>query len=305
MKILLLGPSGQLGWELQRSLPAVGEVSAVGRPEIDLTDADSIRRILAASPAELIVNAAAYTDVDRAEDESELAWRSNAEAPGVMAEQARRMGAAFISYSSDYVFDGAKAGRYVETDAPNPLNQYGRSKLAGERAVAAVGGSALLLRTSWVYGSRGRNFLCTMLRLGQECDELRVVDDQIGAPTWSRAIANATAQIVQCALRRAKGWPGSAAEALRDYAGLYHLTAGGEVSWCGFAQVILRYRTNGHCAVQAIRSSESPARAARPHNSRLDNTKLRETFGVALPDWRASLPEVMRELGYELPPSEP
>jgi dTDP-4-dehydrorhamnose reductase len=196
MRILLTGPTGQVGWELRRSLAPLGVVTALDRTALDLTDADGLRRVVREVRPALIVNAAAYTAVDRAESEPDLAMAVNGLAPGILAEEGKRVGAALVHFSTDYVFDGRKAGAYVEDDAPAPVNVYGATKLAGERAMEAVGAPHLILRTSWVYGARGANFFLTMRRLARERPELRIVDDQTGAPTWCRMIAEATAQII-------------------------------------------------------------------------------------------------------------
>lgn len=304
MRILVVGQIGQVGWELQRTLLSLGTVTAVDQPVIELTDADSIRGVIRRYEPELIVNAAAYTAVDKAEDQPELAMKINGIAPGIMAEEAKRLSAAFITYSTDYVFDGSKQGAYTESDPPNPLCEYGRTKLAGDQAVEAVGGGSLILRTSWVYGGRGANFLLTMLRRASERKELKVVDDQIGAPTWSRAIAEATAQIIAHVIgsRRNGKAQGSGRELFDDYRGVYNLTSAGSVSWCGFAQAIFGYRsaddTFNRPSLLPIRASEYPARAKRPHNSVLDNGKLKQTFGIELPEWDECLRLVMEELGY-------
>ena len=277
MRILLTGRNGQVGWEVQKALAPLGELTALGRAELDLSDAGRLREAVREANPDVIVNAAAYTAVDKAESEREAAFAVNATAPGILAEEAKRNGALLVHYSTDYVFDGAKPVPYVEEDEPNPINVYGASKLAGERAIAGSGCRYLILRTSWVYGPRGSNFLLTILRVAREGPELRVVDDQIGAPTSSRAIARATAQVLR---------PGAH--------GTYHLSAAGQVSWCGFARAILA-RAGVATAVVPIRSEDYPAAARRPRNSRLDCSRLRETFGVALAPWEAGLAEVMAQ----------
>ena len=274
-EILLLGRNGQVGWELERALAPLGRVTALGRGEADLSCPEALRRAVRDLRPRWIVNAAAYTAVDRAEEEPEAAFAANAAAPGVLAEEARRVGAVLVHYSTDYVFDGRKAAPYVEDDAPNPLNVYGRSKLEGERAVQAAGCDHLVLRTTWVYGTRGKNFLLTMLRLMAERDEVRVVADQAGAPTWSRMIAEATAAIMA---RRAAAAP----------SGVYHLTAGGEATWHGFAQA-MRDEAGLAAKVTPISTAEYPTPAARPAYSVLDNGRLQAEFGVCLPEWRDSL----------------
>ena len=274
MKILLVGRNGQVGRELARSLAPLGEVQALGREQLELTDPNAIRKTVRAAAPEVIVSAAAYTAVDRAESEPDLAFSVNANAPGVLAAEAARLGALLVHYSTDYVFDGAKSGPYTEADVPHPLNVYGASKLAGEQAIAASGCRFLILRTSWVYGPHGSNFMLTILRAARERPQLRVVDDQVGAPTSSLAIARATAQVL-----RAGG------------EGLYHMSAGGKTSWCGFARAILA-RARLETPVVPIRSDEYPAAARRPRNSLLDNSRLGATFGVTLAPWEEGLAEL-------------
>ena len=282
MNILLTGVKGQVGWELQRSLASLGEVVAVDREDMDLADAAAIRTKVQEIAPRVIVNPAAYTAVDRAESEPERARLINAVAPGILAEAALRCGAILVHYSTDYVFDGSKDTAYLEDDAPHPLNVYGATKLAGEAAIRAVGVRHLILRTSWVYGLRGGNFLLTMQRLMRERTELKIVDDQIGAPTWSRLIAEATAQILAQCLSPARG-----ADRPEPW-GTYHLTCGGETSWYGFAAAIAElggYTTR----LTPIPSSDYPTPARRPTNSRLDNAKLARVFGLRLPHWREAL----------------
>jgi dTDP-4-dehydrorhamnose reductase len=286
MKVLITGARGQLGWELCRTFAPLGEVLAPERRDMDLADGDQLRRAVREAAPNLILNAAAYTGVDTAEAESSIALAVNAVAPGILAEEARRLGASLVHFSTDYVFDGARRAPYVEADAPLPLGVYGTTKLAGERAVQAAGGSHLIVRTSWVYAARGRNFPLTILRLAAERDELRVVDDQTGAPTWSRLIAEATAQIVaSCRARHPQG-----PDLLGDTSGLYHLTAGGATTWFGFAEEILRHGPALGLAriprLVPIRTAEYPTAARRPANSVLANDKIWETFGIRMPDWR-------------------
>lgn len=283
LRILVTGKNGQVGWELQRSLAPLGEVIAFDRRGIDLRDPDAIRKVIREVNPRLIVNAAAYTAVDKAESEREAAMAINGTAPSIIAEEARRLNAFLVHYSTDYVFDGTKAGPYREEDETCPLNVYGESKLAGERGIQQAGCRYLILRTSWVYGARGTNFLLTILRLARERDELRVVDDQIGAPTWCRMIAEVTAQIL-VKLVRSNGEIGDAQEA-----GVYHLTSSGATSWFGFASEILQQSGNsrrGSAQVVPIPSGDYPTPARRPRNSRLDNTKLMNDFGLKLPEWR-------------------
>jgi dTDP-4-dehydrorhamnose reductase len=286
---LVTGGTGQIGYELVRELAPLGRVVAPGRAELDLADPDSIVRAIRATGPDVILNAAAYTAVDRAESDHQACTRINAEAPGIIAEEARRVRAALVHYSTDYVFDGTRRTPYAEDDEPRPLQVYGRTKLAGEQAIAAVGGAYLVLRTSWVYGPRGRNFVRTILARARADVELRVVDDQIGAPTWSRQVAAGTAQIVGSLIRRA----GHPAEAFTALAGVYHLTAAGETSWHGFAQEVLRRdpnRGDQRCrAVVAVSTAQYATPAVRPAYSVLDNRKAGARFGVRLPDWAEQL----------------
>jgi dTDP-4-dehydrorhamnose reductase len=268
---MLTGPTGQVGWELAPRLAALGEVVAVDRPALDLADADAIRARVRALRPDVIVNAAAYTAVDRAESEPDRAAAINALAPGVLAEEAKPLGALLVHYSTDYVFDGTKAAPYTEDDAPNPLSVYGRTKLDGERAIQASGCRHLILRTSWVYASRGHNFVLTMLRLGAERSELRVVDDQRGAPTWARDIATATLTLLR-----------------NPPNGLFHLTATGETTWFGFASEILRL-AGLTPVMHRIRTAEYPTAACRPPNSVLDNARLRAMTEIVMPAWEESL----------------
>jgi dTDP-4-dehydrorhamnose reductase len=302
LKTVIVGRNGQLAWELKTVFSPSYPVISTGRPELDLSDLDSVRSTVRALRPSVLINAAAYTAVDQAESEPEAANRINADAPAVMAEEAKKLGALFISYSTDYVFNGEKGSPYQETDEPAPLNVYGVSKLAGERAVQVVGGSYLVLRTSWVYAARGKNFLNTILRLAAERPELRIVDDQIGAPTWSRELAIATKQMVLQLAEEAKASACAIREVLGERRGIYHATAGGSVSWCGFANAILEERMKqgvDPCTlakVTPITSNEYPSPARRPHNSRLSNEKLQRVFGIMLPRWRESLCAVLGEI---------
>jgi dTDP-4-dehydrorhamnose reductase len=280
VKILLTGASGQVGSALLGTLPGLGEVIAPGRGELDLSKSESIVKAVAGVGADVIVNAAAYTAVDQAEKEEPLAMAVNRDGPALLAEEAAKRGALLVHFSTDYVFDGEKPSPYVETDATNPLSAYGRSKLAGEQAIRRSGCRHLILRTSWVYSDTGKNFLLTMLRLAREKKELRVVDDQHGAPTSSRMLAAALPDILT---RAARG---------NGKDGVYHMTAGGSTTWCGFARAIVGDRVK----VGAISSSEYPTPARRPRNSVLDNTKLEKSFGVRLLPWQAGLEEVLRTL---------
>jgi dTDP-4-dehydrorhamnose reductase len=280
MKILLTGASGQVGYELERSLQGLGEVIAVGRARMDLSNLDQVRDVIRAVRPALIVNPAAHTAVDRAESESALAFRINAEAPEVVAREAKALGAAMVHYSSDYVFDGSKVGAYVETDATGPLNVYGKSKLAGEQAIAAAGVPHLILRTSWVYGMRGNNFLLTMLRLAKERGALSVVSDQIGAPTWCRTVADSTALILAQARGAGDQW-------WERNGGVYHLSSQGRTSWHGFTEAIVA-AAGLECHVAPIPTDAWPTPAPRPRNSLLDTGKLRERF-CTIPEWQDAL----------------
>jgi dTDP-4-dehydrorhamnose reductase len=298
--ILLTGPAGQIGWELRRTLAPLGTVHAVGRATrplaADLSDSDALRAAVRAVRPQLIVNAAAYTAVDRAEQEPGLAMAVNAEAPGVLAEEAARIGAAFIHYSTDYVFDGRAAGPYGEDDPTAPLGVYGTSKLAGERAVQALGGAWWILRTSWIYGARGGNFLRTLLRLGAEREVLRVVDDQRGAPTWSRMVAEVTAQM----LVRAGAGGTAPAEAVGGSAGVYHLSCAGETTWCRFARAIFAQIPKAP-RIEPITTDQWPTPARRPPYSVLAGDRLAERFGLRLPPWKTALECCLEDMGYPPP----
>jgi dTDP-4-dehydrorhamnose reductase len=285
MRILVLGRHGQVGAALTQSLQGLGELIALDRTQLDLSNPDAIRIALRELQPQMIINAAAYTAVDAAESDEATAFQINAEAPRVIAEESERLGAALIHYSTDYVFDGGKQGAWLEDDATAPLSVYGRSKLAGEQAIADVGGTHLILRTSWVYGLHGKNFLLTMLKLAETRDELAIVDDQMGAPTWAVTIADATAAIIRNA-----GEPAQ----LAALSGVYHLCAGGHTSWFGFAQAIF-----SHTSVQRkpklrpITAAEYPTPAKRPSNSMLNTDKFRHTFGD-LPAWDDALQTCMQ-----------
>lgn len=294
MRLLVTGANGQLGWELRQSLAPLGEVIALDRAACDLARPADVARILRAAEPDIIVNAAAYTAVDKAEQQEALATLINGTAVGEIAETARQLGALLIHYSTDYVFDGRKDAPYTEDDAPHPINAYGRSKLAGERAIAQCGGRYLIVRTSWIYAARGHNFLNTVLRLAHERDVLRMVDDQIGAPTWARELAQATATMAtQVQQKLAHG---------AFESGLLHVSAAGATSWYGFAQAILdqamQLGTLQHRpTVHPIASAEYPTPAARPKNSRLANDRLRPLFGIALTGWDGALAACMRSEG--------
>jgi dTDP-4-dehydrorhamnose reductase len=288
---MLTGKDGQLGWELQRSLMPVGEVLALGSKDLDLAKPSSIRQAVQAVRPDVIVNAAAYTAVDRAEEEPESAMAINGVGPGILAEEARRVNAALVHYSTDYVFDGAKSSPYTEDDTPNPLNVYGRTKLAGEQAIEDAGVPHLILRSSWIYSARGKNFLLTIIRLGQEQRQLTVVADQVGTPNWSRTIAQATAQILaQCYS------PRGAHAGFAKGNSVYHLSASGQTSWYGFARAILE-QPLGHAApeITPIGSTEYPAPARRPKNSVLANARIIDAFGLTIPHWHTDLQQCVRE----------
>lgn len=287
MKILITGQHGQVSRELQLRLQGLGELIVLGRDQLDLADVDQIRQQVRAHRPGLIINAAAHTAVDLAESEPDAAFAINAIAPGILAEEAKALGIPLIHYSTDYVFDGSKPAPYIETDTPNPLGVYGQSKLAGEHAIAAVGGQYLILRTSWVYSNHGKNFLLTMQRLLQEKPQMRIVADQIGAPTWAGSIANSTRALIE---RWLAGEPGEW--------GIYHLTAGGETSWFGFAQAIgehLREQGKACAELEPIPSSAYPTPAQRPLNSRLDCSRLQQQWRVSQPHWQDALRECLAQ----------
>ncbi|MDH3309743.1 MAG: dTDP-4-dehydrorhamnose reductase [Gammaproteobacteria bacterium] len=295
-KILLTGKNGQLGWELRRTLVPLGEVVVLNRDEMDLANPDSIRTAIRRIQPDLIVNAAAYTAVDQAESEPQLAMAINGLAPGIMAEEAKRQNAGIIHFSTDYVFDGTADRPYREDDTLNPLNVYGKTKLAGERAIQAAGVPHLILRTSWLYAARGRNFLLTILRLAGERKELKIVDDQIGTPTWSRLLAEITYQIVtQFISPRSRP-----VVQMAETSGIYHAVSAGSASWYGFAKKILEI-AHDHVVREMpklipIATSDYPLPAARPRNSCLSNEKITRTFGLAVPSWEESLTLCLNEL---------
>lgn len=288
--ILLFGGNGQVGWELRRTLAPMAQVTCVDFPEIDLTSGDSVRQWVRETKPDIILNAAAYTAVDKAESEPNKAMAINGVAPGVLAEEAKQSGALLVHYSTDYVYDGAKTTPYVETDSPNPLGAYGRSKLAGDEAIRAVGGAHLIFRLCWVFGARGQNFMLTIMRLAREREKLRVVADQVGCPTWSRMIAQTTALALRQALA-AGDWDA--------FTGTYHLAASGVTSWQAFAQAIVNLMPaeGRKCsAVEAIPTSEYPTPAKRPAYSVLDCAKLERVFGLRLPPWEDSLRQAMETM---------
>jgi dTDP-4-dehydrorhamnose reductase len=289
-KILILGANGQVGWELQRTLAPLGTVIALDRNELDLVHSKKIPEKLEKIHPDIIVNAAAYTAVDKAESDKELAMEINAISPGILAEEAKRLNAILVHYSTDYVFDGKSSLSYQEDSSTNPLNIYGASKLEGERAIQKVAGRHLIFRTSWVYGTRGKNFLLTMLKLAKERDSLNIVQDQIGAPTWCRMIAEATGHILsQLQMSSKEPW------------GIYNLTSSGKTSWKDFAEAIF-HQAHAHWntfrvpKITGIPTEAYPTPAQRPKNSLLSHDKLQETFNLTLPSWEKSLKLCMEEL---------
>ncbi|PIB55548.1 dTDP-4-dehydrorhamnose reductase [Pseudomonas sp. 2995-1] len=287
MKILITGQHGQVSQALQAHLQGLGELIVIGSNQLDLAKPDQIREQIRAHRPDLIINAAAHTAVDQAESEPDAAFAINAIAPGILAQEAKALGIPLIHYSTDYVFDGSKPAPYTEADTPNPLSVYGQSKLAGEQAIAAAGGQYLILRTSWVYSNQGKNFLLTMQRLLQEKPQMRIVADQIGAPTWAGTIAGSTRALIERWLAGEAGeW------------GIYHLTAQGETSWFGFAQAIGEHlHADGKaCAeLEAIPSSAYPTPAKRPLNSRLDCSRLQQQWHVSQPHWQDALRECLAQ----------
>ena len=296
MKILLLGKNGQVGWEVQRSLAPLGELIALDRRGDtglcgDLADLDGLVATVRAVRPQVIVNAAAYTAVDKAESEPELAHRINAEAPAVLAREAQACGALLVHYSTDYVFDGSGQRPWQEGDATGPLSVYGRTKLEGERAIVQAGAPHLILRTSWVYAARGGNFAKTMLRLAQERERLTVIDDQWGAPTGADLLADVTAH----ALRHLQQRP--------QDAGLYHCVAAGETNWNEYAKFVIAQAQITQPAIKIkaseiapVPTSAFPTPAVRPHNSRLDTGKLQATFGLKMPHWQAGVARMLAEI---------
>lgn len=312
IKILLTGKDGQIGRELCQQLHPLGEVVAAGRQQLDLLKPNEIRQFIRTVRPNLIVNAAAYTAVDQAETDEAIAFAVNAGAPRVIAEEAKKLDAAIVHYSSDYVFRGSKNTPYVEDDPTSPINAYGRTKQAGEEAVQSVGGTYLIFRTSWVYAQEGSNFLLAMLRLATQQEELKIVCDQIGAPTWSREIAKATAHILSRVYARE-----ATSVSLAEASGIYHMTAAGETSWYDFARAILERfpkstarpawlgaATNDRPLmarlVTPISSNEYPTPARRPAYSVLCNRRLGNVFGTQLPNWRAQLHAVFSEEPLEI-----
>ena len=295
MKILLTGRTGQVGHELGRSLQGLGEIVALDRSQMDLADLDQVRDVIRQIKPNLIVNPAAYTAVDKAESEPALASLINGQAPAVMAEEAQKLGAAMIHYSTDYVFDGSKSTPYSEQDTPNPQSVYGRTKQEGDAAVASLCQAHWIFRTSWVYGVHGGNFLKTILRLAQERDSLRIVADQAGAPTWARTIAKATADAMRAQSDVMAG--------IREKAGIYNLSASGSATWHAYATHIVKWAHDKGLplklapeAIVPIATEEYPLPAPRPRNSRLLNQKIEQAFHLALPRWDQDLDSCLREL---------
>ena len=295
MKILLFGKNGQVGWELQRSLAPLGELTALDfdNPTLcaDLTNLEGIRQTIQAIAPDVIVNAAAHTAVDKAEGEPALANTINALAPEVMAQEAKRLNAWLVHYSTDYVFDGSGNQAWIEADATGPLSTYGQSKLDGEKAISSTGCQHLIFRTSWVYGARGGNFAKTMLKLAKERDALKVINDQIGAPTGADLLADVTAHAIRYAVQNG------------DVSGLYHLVAAGETSWHAYAQFVIEYaRQTGveikvpANAIEAVPTSVFPTPAKRPLNSRLNTQKLQSTFGLQIPHWQTGVTRMLMEI---------
>jgi dTDP-4-dehydrorhamnose reductase len=284
--LLLIGNKGQVGWELCRALAPIAKVVPVDYPTIDLSSRDSIIKCVRETRPQVIVNAAAYTAVDKAETDWERCRAINGLAPGILAEESKRHSAILVHYSTDYIFDGSKTVPYTEQDLPNPLGAYGRSKLEGDQAIAAVGGNFMIFRLCWVYGGRGQNFMLTMMRLAREREKLRVVRDQFGCPTWSRLVAESTALALHKVLSSAPA----------DFQGVYHLASAGQTTWHGFAERIVQLMPSEgkKCQhIEAIATSEYPLPAKRPAYSVLACDKLHTTFGLRLPDWEDSLKQVL------------
>jgi len=303
LRLLITGANGQVGWHLQRSLGTMGEILAIDIEQVDLTDLDAVSRTVREFAPHVVANAAAYTNVDKAESEPELARAINVGAPGRIAEECARSGALLIHYSTDYVYNGSKPTPWEETDATGPVNVYGETKLAGDQAIIASGCAHIILRTTWVYDIRGKNFLRTVLRLAREKDELRIVGDQYGAPTWARALAEATTIILARCLEHNSEtgtWP----------TGLFHLSAAGRTSWAEFAEAIMS-EYDDCCSWPAdtgefsaplkakrvvhLTSEQYQTPARRPRNSVLSNAKVLQTFGIQMPDWREQLRLAMQD----------
>lgn len=294
MKILLLGKNGQVGWELNRALMSLGCVVALDRNGADFSSPEGLRNIVSTENPDVIINAVAYTAVDKAEGEERLAEIINAVAPGVLAEEALKINALLVHYSTDYVFDGNKKTPYGEIDEPNPINIYGRTKLLGEQAIQSSGCNYLIFRTSWVYASRGKNFLLSILKLAQEREELGIVSDQVGSPTSARLIAETTSLCINTVMKEMSSTASSSA--------VYHLTSSGNTSWYGFAEEIISFVSEAPSLslkiknLKAIATSEYPTAAKRPMNSQLMSNKLESEFGLIMPEWRNALILCMEEL---------
>jgi len=285
MKILLTGKTGQIGKELNNIVGDLGNLITVEKEQLDLSKPNSIEPVILDIKPDIIINSAAYTAVDKAEEEPDLAMMVNAIAPGLLAKAARKVGAGLIHYSTDYVFDGCSKIPYKEEDPPNPLNVYGKTKLAGEKALAEVGVPFLIIRTSWVYSLHGKNFLKTIKKLAAEKDTIKVIDDQIGSPTWARSVALKTHQILKQCLN--KKWLETKNSSL---SGIFHLTCQGKTSWHGFARKVLNMsNTSQNIKLIAIPTSDYPAPAVRPHNSLLNNEKIQRVFGLDMPHWEDAL----------------
>lgn len=286
MKILLIGCNGQLGWELQRACMTLGQVIALDYPQIDIRQSTTLRELICSTCPDVLLNPAAYTNVEKAESDREAAVEVNARAPGVMAEEMKKLGGVFIHYSTDYVFDGKKGTPYVETDAPNPLNEYGRSKLAGEQAVQSAGGVALIFRTSWVYSLRVGGFVNKVLQWSRQQEVMRVVDDQTGSPTWARMLAEATALVIARGGNDVRGF-------LHGREGIYHLAGSGVASRFEWArEVITRDPAKAEQVVKELlpaKSDEFPSQVTRPAYSALDCSRFENTFGIPVPDWKLGI----------------
>jgi len=294
MRILLTGKNGQVGGELEKVLTQFGEVTATGRSEMDLSDPNQIRQTIRQTSPELIINAAAYTAVDKAESEPEIAQAINGTAPRILAEEAKKLRAVLIHYSTDYAYSGKmRSDPYIESDPPAPISVYGKTKLEGDHAIEQSGVSYLIFRTSWVYGLGGKNFLKTILRLAKERDELRIVDDQLGTPTWCRSIADLTGNIVRQLIDKGDD---SLSNTISDISGVYHMTCGGQTTWHGFARAIIDLvNPDPMPRLVAIPSSDYPTPAARPDYSVLSNAKLKKTFGTELPHWEDALKQCLNK----------
>ena len=289
MKILLTGKTGQIGEELNNIVGDLGNLITVDKEQLDLSKPNSIEPVILDIKPDIIINPAAYTAVDKAEEEPDLAMTVNAIAPGLLAKAARKVGAGLIHYSTDYVFDGCSTIPYKEEDPPNPLNVYGKTKLAGEKALAEAGVPFLIIRTGWVYSLHGKNFLRTIKKLAEEKDIIQVVDDQIGAPTWARSVALKTHQILKQCLN--KKWLETKDSSL---SGIFHLTCQGKTSWHGFAREVLNMsNTSQNIKLIAIPTSDYPAPAVRPPNSLLNNEKIQKVFGLDMPHWEDALKNCM------------